>query len=122
METKENILYLYLIQSGDNPDADIKDDISTSSYEDTRIEYCGAEYLVLTEDEKKEYWDDSLQSYLDECIYPELPKNIQGYFDEEKWKQDARFDGAGHAIACYDGEEREYQAEDGTWFYIYRVN
>ena len=39
------------------------------------------EYLVLTDDEADEMWDEQLDSYLDECVLPELPEMARNYFD-----------------------------------------
>jgi len=79
------------------------------------------DYLVCTDDEADDRWEDSLQSYIDDCIMSEIPEYLQRYFDEEKWKQDARYDGRGHSLASYDGEEFEETIE-GETFYIYRIN
>lgn len=86
-------------------------------------------YLVLTDEEADEKWDESLDSYIEECIQPEIDKlsegagNLSYYitFDEEKWKRDARMDGRGHALSTYDGCENEETVE-GITFYIYRIN
>ena len=81
----------------------------------------GGEVLVVTESERDERWDESLENYIDDCILPELPEMAQQYFDYEKWKRDARFDGAGHCLSGYDGVEHEYKFGD-HWIYIYRQN
>ena len=78
-------------------------------------------YLVLTDDEAEQRWEDSLQSLIDDCIMYEMPKHLRYYFDEDKWKQDAKYDGRGHSLASYDGEEFEETIE-GETFYIYRIN
>lgn len=81
----------------------------------------GNDYLVLTDEEADEKWDEALDSYLDDCVYSELPKHYHGYFDEEKWKSDAKMDGRGHSLATYDGHEH-YETIDGDEFYIYKIN
>jgi hypothetical protein len=89
-----------------------------NSYDDCVFDVGGAEYMVLTEDEKESRWDDCLESYLDDC-------GVEGadspYFDREAWKRDARMDGAGHALSSYDGSEYEFSGFD-EWFFIYRMN
>jgi hypothetical protein len=81
----------------------------------------GIEYQVLTDSEADDEWDKSLDSYLDECILPELPKNMKYYFDEERWKEDAKSDGRGHSLGRYDGEENEItDPETGEMFFAYR--
>jgi hypothetical protein len=80
-----------------------------------------AEYAVGTDAEADEAWEASLESYLEECVYPELPETMKNYFDDEAWKRDARFDGRGHSLSSYDGNENEAEA-DGETFYIFRIN
>jgi hypothetical protein len=87
------------------------------------------DYLVLTDSEADEKWEESLDSYIEECITPEIDKlsegagNLSYYitFDEETWKRDARMDGRGHSLSSYDGCENEETVE-GETFYIYRTN
>ena len=79
------------------------------------------DYLVLTDDEANEKWEEALDSYLEECGKPELPSNMQNYFDDEAWKRDARYDGRGHSLSMYDGHENEEVVNDTT-YYIYRQN
>ena len=125
---------------------EIKDDYAASEENETIsfTEYCEAncseveeleeddykeDYLVLTDEEADVKWDESLDSYIEECITPEIDKlsegagNLSYYitFDEETWKRDARMDGRGHSLSSYDGCENEETIE-GTTFYIYRTN
>lgn len=88
---------------------------------DNTFEAEGAEYLVVTDEEADELWEESLDSYLEECIYPELTGNLSSYFDDEKWKRDARYDGRGHSLSGYNGCENEETVKDVT-YYIYRTN
>ena len=90
----------------------------TEGYDETILEYGQQEYMVLTDDEANDRWDASLDSYIDDCIIPELPDFAAQYFDEEKWKRDARHDGRGHSLSTYDG--CEYQGINGL--FIYRTN
>lgn len=85
------------------------------------------EYMVLTDDEADRAWDESLDSYLDECVLGELPEMARNYFDREKWKDDAKLDGRGHSLSGYDSEENEATAidpesDEEEKFYIYRTN
>lgn len=73
------------------------------------------EYLVITDEEGDELWDEQLENYIDECL--EIPDSVKPYFDREKWKADARNDGRGHSLAGYDGEEHSQND-----FYIFRTN
>lgn len=98
-----------------------KKEIVQSEYDENMFIYEDQEYLVVTDAEADELWEKELDYYLDELILPELPKNLQFYFDGEKWKNDARYDGRGHSLAKYDGHEN-YEEVKGETFYIYRVN
>ena len=69
------------------------------------------------EEEADTAWDESLDSYLDDCILPELPEEVQRYFDREAWKRDARMDGRGHCLNSYDGSE-----EDAGDYVAFREN
>jgi hypothetical protein len=100
---------------------DIEDSYGNNMFK-VGISTYGPEYLVLTDDEADELWDEQLDNYLDECVLPELPESARMYFDRDSWKSDARMDGRGHSIASYDGNEDEVQDEDGNYFYIYRTN
>lgn len=76
-------------------------------------------YLVCTDDEADERWEEQLDNYIEECIMPEIPEPYRYYFDEELWKKDARYDGRGHSLSFYDGEEND-QEFNGTYYYIYK--
>lgn len=88
---------------------------------DNRFECGNKEYLVVTDDEADDLWDEDLENYIDECILHELPECYRNYFDREGWKSDARFDGRGHCLNHYDGNE-ESETVDGVEYYIYRQN
>jgi len=82
----------------------------------------GQEVRILNEAEREEAIEETLDNYLDECILPELPESMRGYFDAEKWKRDARMEGAGHLLNSYDGTEHEHQDTNGVWWFLYRTN
>lgn len=93
-------------------------DAECSRYDECVFESGRGEYLVLTESERDERWDDCLEQYLDDgCV----DGADSPYFDRERWKNDARMDGAGHALSSYDGSEYECKVGD-EWYYIYRTN
>lgn len=98
-------------------DNDEKESLQESKHDETIIEYGKQEYLVLTDREADDKWEESLDNYIDEFIISELPESVTRYFDDEKWKRDARHDGRGHSLSTYDGEENE-QGD----YYIYRIN
>ena len=81
------------------------------------IKVGGAEYRVLDEDAREAAWEEALENYLDDGV-----EGANGpYFDREAWKRDTRMDGAGPALASYDGDENEYHHGLDVWF-LYRVN
>lgn len=78
-----------------------------------------AEYAVGTDEEADEAWDQSLESYLDDCgLLDSMPENLRPYFDREAWKRDAKKDGRGHSLARYDGHEIDLA--DG--YVAFRIN
>jgi len=88
-------------------------------YEMTIFETPKGEYAVGTDNEADQSWDQSLDSYIDDCIMPEIKdENLKQYFDVEKWKRDARYDGRAHSLSSYDGDEIEL----GNGLYAYRIN
>jgi hypothetical protein len=99
----------------------VSEDEISESHDEYTCESEPGEYRVMTDDEADEAWDEYLTSYIDDCILPEVPEAFRNYFDEEAWKRDAKFDGRGHSLSPYDGNEHEVKI-DGEWFYIYRVN
>ncbi len=78
------------------------------------------EWLVVTDDEADDLWDEDLENFIDECVLHELPERYQCYFDREKFKNDCKIDGRAHSLGRYDGSEWE-EGVDGITFYIYRL-
>ena len=79
------------------------------------------DWKVYTDSEADDAWDEQLDNYIEECILPEIHQAYRYYFDKEKWKNDAKYDGRGHSLARYDGHEQE-QEVNGTTYYLYRQN
>jgi len=102
------------IDEGRNGYSDIYNRGESYSYE-------GQTYAVLLDCEADTAQEEALDSYIDDCILPELPSQYQSYFDSDAFKRDAKFDGRGHIINPYDGREYEEQV-NGVWFYIYRTD
>lgn len=74
----------------------------------TVLSHGRAAYALGTDAEADEAWDQSLDSYLDDCgVLDSIPENLRHYFNRDAWKRDARYDGRGHALASYDGDEME---------------
>ena len=97
-------------------------DISEEKYECYGLKVLSsgnAEYAIGTDEEADEAWDQSLDSYLDDCgVLDSMPENLRRYFDRDAWKKDARYDGRGHSLASYDGNEMDLN--DG--FVAFRIN
>ena len=64
-------------------------------------------------------WDEHLDNYIEDCVIDEIPKHLQFYFDDEKFKNVCKQDGRGHSLNYYDGDELEIEF-DGTYYYAYR--
>lgn len=97
-------------------------DISEETYEcyGLKVLSCGrAEYAIGTDEEAEDAWDQSLDSYLDDCgVLDSMPANLRPYFDRDAWKSDARYDGRGHSLASYDGNEMDLNGG----FVAFRIN
>ena len=76
------------------------------------------EYAIGTDSECDDAWEESLDNYIDECIIPELPESMVNYFDDESWKRDAKYDGRGHSLSSYDGNEIELDDD----LFMYRIS
>ena len=118
LSDKQKALVKHLV---DDESQDVRDAVELAGDWDEDDEFDIGQYrlAVLTDSEADIEWDQSLESHLEECIYPELPENMRFYFDDEKWKKDARMDGRGHSLSCYDGNEFE-QSVNNESYYIYR--
>lgn len=90
-------------------------------FDDSTFEYGCIEWRVLTEEEADAAFDEALDNILDDVVLPDLDEALQCYFDRDAWKRDAQYDGRGHYLNHYDGEEYE-EVVNGTSYYIYRVN
>ena len=99
----------------------LEDEFEINYYDDNVVEYAGGEYLVIDDYTANQLWEQSLDNYLEECIYPELSGSLSQYFDDEKWKIDARMDGRGHSLSSYDGNEYN-ETVQGESFCIFRIN
>lgn len=99
--------------------------VEVSSFDDTSFDADGGEYRVLDDEEADEAWAEWIDSYIDDCILPEVNLESAGNaaqyfrFDRDAFHRDAQSDGRGHALSGYDGEEGE---SDCGQFFIYRTN
>lgn len=92
-----------------------------STFGDSGFEVAFCDYLVLTDSEADEAFEEALDSVLDDVILPDLDEALQCYFDRAAWKRDASYDGRGHHLNHYDGCEDEVTV-NGVDYYIYRTN
>ena len=115
-------IYFLAIELGEDPA-----DIERERYEcyGMPVLSCGrAEYAVGTNEEADAAWEQALDSYIEDCIQPEIDRmdlgSLSAYltFDEEAWKRDAKMDGRGHALSSYDGNEIELDGD----LYAFRIN
>ncbi|RKY70855.1 MAG: hypothetical protein DRP97_03035 [Candidatus Latescibacterota bacterium] len=94
------------------------EELSNEHYGLTMLKADNGEYAIGTDSECDDAQDENLESYIDECILPDLNENYQNYFDRESWKRDARYYGRGHCLSSYDGNEIEIDGD----LYLYRTN
>lgn len=93
------------------------DEISESRHDDCVFEYGNQEYLVCDDIEADQRWDQYLDSYIDDCVLPNIPEAYRRYFNSKSFKYDCSDDGRGHSLAGYDGHENKENN-----FFIYRIN
>jgi hypothetical protein len=84
-------------------------------------EYHYERYYVLTNSEADYVFDVEFKYYLEEVIYPYIPKYLHNYFDEYQYKKDLLLDGRGFIIAKYDGKENDVFINNRV-FFIYRYD
>lgn len=94
-------------------------DFDDIEIDDNRCKVQGTDYLAGTDDEMDVEWEADLDSYLENCVYPDLPGNMQMYFNDDKWKSDAKMDGRANSLNHYDGNEESCKIND-TEYYAYR--
>lgn len=97
-----------------------------SKYEQIEIEEYDIDdynnkWLVCTDKEADDKWEEELERYIEECVLPMLPEQYKNYFDSDSFICDCKMDGRGHSLAKYDGREHE-QIVNGTTYYLYRIN
>lgn len=121
LKKKVLIAFLEIEHDTENVDETLKELIDEIEVENDIFTYQKEEYLILTDDEADERFEESLDTYIEECIMPEIPERYRFYFDEKLWKRDAAYDGRGNSLASYDDNEHEINYK-GTYYYIYRTN
>ena len=97
-------------------------EVNSDAWDDYTMFYIttedGEEYMVGTDNAADIAWDEYIESYIDDCILPDLDEALACYFDRESFKRDASYDGRGHSLSSYDGSETDIQ---GTDFVAFRI-
>lgn len=109
----------YISEYERKPYKKVLDNLELEKYTHYELEvysFEGTEYAVGTDEECDYAWEEALHQYIDDCIYPELSDFAAKYFDEDRWISDAKFDGRGHSLGVYDGNEIEL--ENNLYAYI----
>src|SRR5437867_3796006 len=71
-------------------------------YEISDKSYYGRSYKVLTDNEADAAFENALDDYIEQVIWPEIPEAYQLYFAEEAWKRDARINSSrGNELSWY---------------------
>jgi hypothetical protein len=100
--------------------------ISTSAYDPCVLQFDGAKYLVLTDEEAEQRFDEAIRDFIEDCFEStlfelmEIPKNIRDYFDEERFIHDVKANGRGPYLSS-DGRENKVLLDDKYYFIYYRV-
>lgn len=117
----ENVFYYLLDPMEGEYTTQAKRALAGMKYKDMREarEENDGEYLILEgEEEREDYANEQLESYLQEIDAEEKVKIYEKYKTLEEWKKQALLlDGYGHTIASYDGIELAHGG-----YYIYRMN
>lgn len=80
---------------------------------------CGErEFTVYNDLEADRAEDNWLDGLLDDML-SNVPDNLRIYFDEDRWKDDAKMDGRGSALNGWDGQEWVYEI-DGEQYFVYK--
>lgn len=88
--------------------------------DDITFTYGRNEYKVMTDDEAEDAFDEYLEQFLAEIVYPEIPECYHIYFDEKSWKEDEKVNQSRGRLAWSDDNEHEKYVNK-SWYYIYRT-
>lgn len=79
----------------------------------------GETLLILTDDEADEMTRKYLESYIEDSVLPQIPEELQSYFDTDKYINDVLYYGASSILVDYNINKNEY-CIDGEYIYIYK--
>lgn len=94
---------------------------TNEDFETCKIYIGNIDWLVYTDEEAEEAWEESLYNYIDDCVLPELPDKFHSYFNKESFMSDCKMDSRGSSLSSYDGVEHEETVNNIT-YYLYRCN
>lgn len=87
---------------------------------DDDAQYEHAKWVCYTDEEADEAFEDALDYHIEEIIFPEIPEMYHTYFDTDRWKDAAKYEGRGATLGKYDGQQDELDY-DGETYYFYRI-
>lgn len=102
-----------------NFDLSIEDLRNIEENSDHEYSIQGIDYLICDDETAEEKFNEAVESYIDECVFSQMPEQYHCYFDTEKFINDCRYDGRGRELNYYDGNEED-QTVFGETFYFYR--
>lgn len=91
------------------------------SYEEAEYDIDHDTYLVLTNEQAEVRMYEYAEDMADDAER-EIPEHLRSYFDKDKYIDDiTEWENRGSTISHYNGEE-DYEAINGTTYYIYRMH
>lgn len=84
--------------------------------------YDSDDYLIYDDFEAEQELDDYIENYFEEYISPQLPKDLIGYFDYNKWSRDFKLNGRGYILSNYNTSEEEGTMINNCYYFIYKTN
>lgn len=117
IESKTNCDHERILALGRHLDFEFDlNDVTVSG--DYYISVDGTEYIVCTDEEADELFEDRIKDHFNDIVLTNIPEGYRRYMDFEKFKSD-EYQERGEYIAYYDGEEHEEHV-DGTTYFIYK--
>lgn len=96
-------------------------DIKKSKYSPHTYCYGEEEYLVMTDEEANNLFEEELDNFICEVMYTEIPEQYHKYINIELYKEDEKSVGRENYLANYDCNEG-IEVVNNTNYYIYRRN
>ena len=93
---------------------ELEDHLNDTDFE---MDIDGATYRFIHDSEIENAFKEYMESYIDDCVLPEIPEYLQAYFDSESFISDTRINDGYSIFASYNGNHEEV----GSWN-IFRTN